>query len=77
MTRSYANTTLYPWDRARNRLPNATISGNATKYYNDIEQQLLGDCYYLSGLAAIGEVSSRISNAILTPNYTKSGIFAA
>jgi hypothetical protein len=60
MSRSYANFTAYPYDRARNRLPNATVSGNATNLYNDIEQQLLGDCYYLSALAVLGENSKRI-----------------
>jgi hypothetical protein len=47
------------WMRIRERYPNATLFGTKIQP-NDIRQGELGDCYFLSAIAAFAEWPSRI-----------------
>ena len=65
------------WLRANATLSGTSLFGSAAQpNYNNIHQGALGDCYYLSSLAAVAEVPKRIQNIFLTPTYNKAGIFA-
>ena len=44
---------------------------------DDVQQGLLGDCYFLSALSVLAEQDGLIERLILTPNVTPSGVFAA
>jgi len=64
------------FDRARSRIPQATLFGPSGAVSPlDINQGGVGDCYYLSSIAAEAETSSRITQAFIT-NYTSQGLIA-
>jgi Calpain family cysteine protease len=48
-----------------------------TNLIDEIKQGQLGDCYFLAGLSAISEWSTRIKSSILTQTITPAGVFAA
>lgn len=65
------------WARANARIPNATLFGSAGAPNRDnIHQGALGDCYYLSSVAADAEWAQRVKNVFLTQSYNSAGIFA-
>ena len=62
------------WQRASTAFPNSPIIGSSL-IFNEIKQGMVGDCYFLAALAAIGNIPGRLQSVILTPNIA-SGIFA-
>jgi calpain-15 len=43
---------------------------------DEINQGQLGDCYFLAGLAAIGEWKQRLAGSFLTNTTNPGGVFA-
>ncbi|CDW87377.1 calpain family cysteine protease containing protein [Stylonychia lemnae] len=68
----YLNT---KWARLNNLCQNCTMYGTSD-YLNDIDQNSLGDCYYLAGIAALAEVNSRFEKAFVNPEVNWAGIYA-
>ena len=61
-------------DRARNRIPNATLFGNTSiPSPTDASQGMVGDCYYLSIVSAESELPQRIKSLFVT-DYTPQGM---
>lgn len=52
------------WEKISDKIPNAKIFQGKIEP-NDIKQGLLGDCYFLAGIAALAEVPSRIKEIFL------------
>lgn len=65
--------TSYNWDRARTRLPSATIFGNGPNPYG-INQGALGDCYFLAACSATAEYANRVKSSFVTQTYPAEGI---
>jgi hypothetical protein len=57
-------------------LPSPILYGTQS-LYKDIDQGSLGDCYYLSACAGVGEMTSRMTSVFLTSTVNSAGIFAA
>lgn len=51
---------------------------NTAYWVNDVDQLMLGDCYFLEAIAAIANTSSRIEDIFITDTYdTATGVFCA
>jgi len=58
-------------------LDSQTIYGDdVTNDFEDIDQGMLGDCYYLSAISALGMMNDRLNYTIETDRINDAGVFA-
>ena len=63
------------WRRARDIFGSDYCVFSSAIHPNDIEQGLLGDCYFLSALSALAEWPERIRNLFVTQNTNQAGVY--
>lgn len=77
LTLAYLSLGDYVFQRAYDDVHVSSLQGDNGFTYHDIEQGILGDCYYLSSLASAQETNSWFSdNMIITENLNEEGIYA-
>ncbi|CDW90945.1 calpain family cysteine protease containing protein [Stylonychia lemnae] len=63
------------WQRLNNICPECTMYGKSD-FLNDIDQNGLGDCYFLAGISSLAEVNSRFEKIFVNPKVNWAGLYA-
>lgn len=64
MSEGGVSRSTYTWKRAFTQYPSAALRG--TNVGEAVAQGMVGDCYFLAGIAAVGELPERIDYNLAT-----------